>query len=182
MDEVTGNGIEHAVDVSAASWGRVELGNIDILIDADANGDAGTGEHLGNGNLHDDNVHVGQSREVPVVGGLAHVVLVLVGIEYGGTEQLTGIFLVLLAVVLGQQLLITAILLLETLDGLQHEGIDNLLVVVPVQALLLQQLVEVGVLLDEGAVDLAPHLAVGSVVVLLALHVFLVNLAVLNLL
>ena len=78
--------------------------------------------------------------------------LILVGIHNGGTEQLAGIVLVFLAVVFRQQVLVRLVLLFKALDGFQHEGVHHLLVVVPVEALLFQQCVQIVVVLDECAV------------------------------
>ena len=41
MDKVSGDGIEHTVDVAGAAWGRVQLGQFHIFVDAHADGDAG---------------------------------------------------------------------------------------------------------------------------------------------
>ena len=89
------------VDVAAGLGGGVELGNLNKLIDGYVDGDAGEVEHLGNGDLHDDDIHVGQTRKIPVARGLTHVVLVVVGIKDGRAEQLAGVLLVVFAVVLG---------------------------------------------------------------------------------
>ena len=89
----------------------------------------------------------------------------MVSIHNAGAEQLAGIVSVLLAVVFRQQFLMSLVLFVETFDGLHHKGVNNLLVVVPIDALLLQQTVEVGIVLDERTIQLTPQLAVGVVVV-----------------
>ena len=73
-----------------------------------------------------------------------------------------------------------SVLLLEALDGLQHEGIDDLLVVVPVEALVFKDGVKLAVVHEEGLVEFTPQFAVGLVVVLLTLHIFLIDLAALD--
>ena len=107
--------------------------------------------------------------------------LIFLAVQDGGAKQLAGVVLVLLRVVFRQQLLRRTVLFVESLDGLQHEGVHHLLVVVPVQALLLQQGVQVGIVLNQRAIQLAPQLAVRLVVVVRRVHIFLVDLAVGNL-
>ena len=59
LNEMAGDGVEHTVDVAAALRGGVELGNVDELVDGDADGNGGEGHHLSDGYLHNDDVHVG---------------------------------------------------------------------------------------------------------------------------
>ena len=66
LNKVTRDGIEHAVDVTATLRGRVEFGNLYVFVNADTDGHIGQGHHLCDGYLHQDNVHIGQAREVPV--------------------------------------------------------------------------------------------------------------------
>ena len=56
-----GNGVKHTVDIACTAWGRVDLGQLDILVDGHTDGDRREGHHLGNGYLHDDDIHVGQT-------------------------------------------------------------------------------------------------------------------------
>ena len=107
--------------------------------------------------------------------------LVLLGVEQRGAEEVDGKLAVALVLELGQQLLVGLVGGVEALDGLQHKRVDDELVVVPVEALLLQHGVELLVVLYELAVELAPHLPVGLVVVGLVGHVVLVGLALLYL-
>ena len=169
------DGIEHAVDVPAAARRAVQLRKVDVFVDGHRHRDVRECEHLGDGDLHDDDIHVGQPGEIPVAARLAHVMLVVVGIEDRSPEELDGKVPVLLVPVLRQQLLVLPVGGVEAFDGLDDEGVHHLLVVVPVEALLLQHGIQVGILLDERAVDPAPHLPVGLVRVLLVLHVFLVD-------
>ena len=108
--------------------------------------------------------------------------LILVGIEDGRAEELAGKILLLLTVPLGQQFLLGTLLFVETLDGLDDEGVDNLLVVVPIEALVLEDRLQVFVHLDKGLVKLAPQLTIELVVVLLTVHVLLIDVALLDLL
>ena len=180
LDKVASDAVEHAVDVTAALTGGVEFGDIHVFVDAHADGDVGEGHHLGDGNLHDDDVHIGQAGEVPVTGGLAHETLVLGIVKDGSAEQLAGVILLFVAVPLGQQLFLGTILFLEALDGLQYEGINDLLVVVPVKTLVFEDGVKLVIVHEEGLVELAPQFAVGLIVVFLTLHVLLVDVAALD--
>ena len=107
--------------------------------------------------------------------------LIFIGIEDGIAEQLACIVLVFLAVVFWQQLLTGFLLLVETLDGLQYEGVNDVLVVVPVKTLFFKQGVKVVIILNERTINLTPHLAVSSVIVLLVSHIIVVNLTFRNL-
>ena len=179
--EVAGEIVEHAVDVASTTWGGVELGQIHIFIDGHGDGNGREGEQLGNGDLHDDDVHVRHTREIPVARVFAHVALIGVGVENGGAEELACKFLVFNVGVLGQQLLLVLVLRVEALDGLQHEGVDHVLVVVPIEALLLEEGVDVGIVLDELLVETAPQLAVLIVGACRLGHVLLIDLTLFDL-
>ena len=104
----------------------------------------------------------------------------MVGIEDGSAEQLTCKLLFLLARPFGQEFFLATVLLLETLDGLHDEGIDNILVVVPVEALFLEHAVDVVIVHDEGLIEMTPEVAVGLVTVVLIVHVCLIDLTALD--
>ena len=157
--------------------GAVDFCQINVFVDGDADGNVRECEHFGDGDLHDDHVHVGQSRKVPVFRRLAHVALVGVGIENGGAEEFPCEVFVFLVFVFGQQFLSRRVFGLESPDGFQHEGIDHFLVVVPVEAFLFEQCVEVFVFLNDLLVDFPPHLAVGLVGVVVAFDVVAIDFA-----
>ena len=117
MDEMASNSVEHTVDVTSALGRAVYLGQIHIFVDGDADGDVGERHHLGQCNLHNHHVHIGQSREVPVAACLGHVALILVGIQDGSPEQLASEVLVLDVLVFGQQRLAAAVFWIEALDA-----------------------------------------------------------------
>ena len=77
----------------------------------------------------------------------------------------------------GQQFLLGGVFLVEPLYGLEHKRVDNLLVVVPIEALFLEQGVELLVFLYQRAVYLAPQLPVGCIRVVGVGHVVFVYLA-----
>ena len=165
LDEEASDVVEHTVHVAATARGTVYLGEVYILIDGNGGWDAREVDQLGDGNLHDDHVHISQAREVPVAGSIAHVALVSVAVEDGGTEELASEVAVLGVLIFWQQLLLCLLGWVEALDGLQHEGINDVLVVVPVERLLLQEGIEVLIVLDKGLVETAPELTVLGVLV-----------------
>ena len=84
----------------------------------------------------------------------------LVCLENGCAEELACEIAVLVAVVFWQQGLLYSVFLLKTLDCLYSESIYDVLVVVPIEALVLEQFIEFVVVPDECLVDFSPHLAV----------------------
>ena len=139
FNQVACNGIEHTIDIAGTAWRRVELSQLNELVDSYADGDAGECEHLCNGNLHDDNIHVGQTGEVPILRSFCHHVLIIISIKYSGSEEFACIVFLFLRVVFGQQLLLVAVLFLKTLDSLQYECVNDILVIIPVETLLFQK-------------------------------------------
>ena len=73
-------------------------------------------------------------------------------------------------------------MLIETFNGLDDEGVDDLFIIVPVETLILENGVEFVVLLDECFIELTPQLAISIVAVLCTIHVILINLTLFNLL
>ena len=177
---MSGDVVEHSVDVAATLVGAVEFRQIDVLVDGDADGNVREGQHFGDGDLHNDHVHISQTRKIPVARRLAHIALVGVGVENGGAEEFSGKFAVFLVLVFGQQFLSRRILGFESADGFQHERIDHLFVVVPVEAALFEQRVEVVVFLNDLLVDFSPHFAVGFVGIVVAFDVFAIDFALLD--
>ena len=64
---------------------------------------------------------------------------------------------------------------IESFDGLENEGIDDLLVIVPVETLLLQNGVEILIALYQRAVDTTPELAVGLIILRITHHILLIE-------
>ena len=64
---------------------------------------------------------------------------------------------------------------IESFDGLENEGIDDLLVIVPVETLLLQNGVEILIALYQRAVDTTPELTVGLIILRITHHILLVE-------
>ena len=159
--------VKHAVDIASRTGRGVEFCQTYILVYRHVHGNFGECEHLRNGKLHDDHIHVCQTREIPVAARLGHIALVLVGIQDCGTKKLHGKLPVLLAVVFRQQFLVAAIGWVEPLDCLQHESINHILVVIPLQGILLKRQAEVVIVLNEELVELAPQLTMGIVIVCL---------------
>ena len=149
IDQMAGYAVEHTVDVAAALGCTVELCQIHKFVDGNADGDIGESHHLGYGYLHDDHIHVRQTREIPVVTGLAHIALISIGIEDGSAEQLACKLAVFLVLVFGQEFLVALVGRVEALDGLQYECIYYLFVVIPIETLLFQNGIELGIVLNE---------------------------------
>lgn len=105
LNQVVGDGVKHTVDVTATPWGGVYFGNLHELIDGYGDRDAGECHHLSNGYLHDDDIHIGKTGEIPIAGSLRHVSLIFVSIHNGGAEQLLRVILVIVITVFGQQAL-----------------------------------------------------------------------------
>ena len=91
--------------------------------------------------------------------------LISIAVEQCSTEELAGKVAVLFILIFRKQFLISLAGWLEALDSLQHEGIDDILVIIPVEALLLEQSIEIIIVLNEGLVSTAPELAVVCIVV-----------------
>ena len=60
-DEFAADAVEHTVNVTAASRSAVCLGEVYILVDRDGSRDAREVHHLGDGNLHDNHIHIGKT-------------------------------------------------------------------------------------------------------------------------
>ena len=67
---------------------------------------------------------------------------IIIGIQDSTTEQTAREVLILLIFKFRQQFLFCTILLIETLDGLQHKGIHDFLIIIPIQTLVLQNLIQ----------------------------------------
>ena len=178
---MTGDGIEHTVDISAAARRTVQFGEVDILVDGNCHRDVRECEHLGNGNLHDDDIHIGQTGEIPVTARLAHIVLIVVSIENRSPEELDGKITVFLVTVFRQQFLVFLVGRIETFDGLDNESVNHLLVVIPIETLLFQNGIQIRILLDQRTINLAPHFTIRFVGIFFAAHILLVNGALLDL-
>ena len=61
VDELAADVIEHTVYITAAARSAVYLGEVYILVDRDCGRDAREVHQLGNGNLHDNHIHVGET-------------------------------------------------------------------------------------------------------------------------
>lgn len=61
INQVACNGIEHAVDIATTLRSGIEFGQINVFVDGDADGDVGEGQHLCDGDLHEHDVHIGQT-------------------------------------------------------------------------------------------------------------------------
>ena len=61
VDELAADVIEHTVNITAAARSAVYLGEVYILVDRDCGRDAREVHQLGNGNLHDNHIHVGET-------------------------------------------------------------------------------------------------------------------------
>ena len=61
INQVACNGIEHAVDIATTLRSGLEFGQINVFVDGDADGDVGEGQHLCDGDLHEHDVHIGQT-------------------------------------------------------------------------------------------------------------------------
>ena len=112
--QVASNRVEHAVDVSSTAIGAVEFCKVNVFVYRHRYGDSGECNHLGYCYLHDYHIHECQSREVPVARCLAHIALVLVGIEYCRAEQATCKVFVFIVFVFRQKLLIAAMMVFST--------------------------------------------------------------------
>lgn len=156
------NSVQRTVHETAALGRAVHLGNVHILVQRHADRDVGEAQNLGQRALHDDDVHKGHTIQIPVAGILTDEMTVVVTVQDGTTEQAAGKLAILVVLELGQQGLVGSVLFVEAFDGLQHKGVDNLLVVVPIQTLVFEQSVEVGVVEDESLVELAPQFTVAS--------------------
>ena len=69
----------------------------------------------------------------------------------------------------------------KSLYGLKDEGVNNLLVIIPVQTLFLENVVKVRIILYQGSLYFPPYFPVCFVGVVLVDHVFLIYKALLNL-
>ena len=106
--------------------------------------------------------------------GLAHIALISIGIENGSAEQLACKLAVFLVLVFGQEFLVALVGRVEALDGLQYEGIYYLFVVIPIETLLFQNGIELGIVLNEHLIELAPHFTVSLIRIVIAVHIFLI--------
>ena len=177
LDESLCDGVEGRIDVLVAFRSAVHLGDIDILVDADAQRDAGERRYLCQAKLQDDAVHEGDALEVPFARRAADEFAIVLLADDGAIEQLLGEIEVGVALVLGHEREGGGGVLRKAVDGLEDEGIDYRLVVVPIDIRVLQQVGELLVAHDEVAVDESPYLAVHLVACGLARHVVLVELA-----
>ena len=171
------DGIQHPIDIGATTWRGVHFRYLHILVDGDSDRNLRKGEDLGQRRLHDDEIHESQTIEIPSTKILVDECAIVLCPEQGGAEKALGKFAVLVVAVFREELLRSTFLLFEMAYGLQHERIDNAAVVVPVEAFLLQQLVEVFVLDDDFPVQLAPQFLVIFIGrSLRQLHIFLIYL------
>ena len=95
----------------------------------------------------------------------------------GTIEQLLRKVEVGIALVFRHQWMRGSAVFLKAVDGLEDKGIDDCLVVVPIDILVFQQFGEFVVVTDELTVDDSPHFAVLFVTGGLALHIVLVEVA-----
>ena len=119
---------------------------------------------LGQHDLHDDEIHEGQTGELPVFGVGADQITQFFGACDGDGEQTCGKGLVFVGGIGGQQRLVGTIGRVEALDGFHHKGIDNLFVVVPIETLLFKQRIEVFVVDDVRLVEFTNDLTIGVIV------------------
>ena len=59
--------VEQSVNVRRTFWCAVNLGDIKVFVERNADGDVGEDHDFGDGYLRDDNVHKGQSVKLPVL-------------------------------------------------------------------------------------------------------------------
>ena len=152
--------INDAVDITATLWGAVPLGNLHVFVDGDRNGNLWETEQFCHCNLHDDDIHVGKAVELPVLDALADEGAVVLIIHDGATEQTNGELLVLDVLVFGHEFLVGSIDGVESLDGLEHEGVNHFAVIVPIETLLLEDVVNTFILHDDVLVEFAPQFAI----------------------
>ena len=85
--EVLHDAVEHAVDVRGAFGRAVHLGDVEIFVERDAQGNGGEGEYLGEGDLHDDDIHHGEAIELPVARVVADITAQLGVTRKRGVEE-----------------------------------------------------------------------------------------------
>lgn len=113
--------IEQTVNIGGAARGAVYLGDVKIFVEGDVDRDAGESHDFSQGNLHDDDIHEGQAVEFPVFAVFPDDVTYFRSVLQRGTEEFSCKFVVFVAGVLWQKGLVGAGLLVEALDGFQHE-------------------------------------------------------------
>ena len=159
-DEALGDGVEHAVDVAAAARCAVHLGNLYVLVDADANRNGGEGRDFGKRNLHDDEVHLVDALDIPVLRLCSDELAEVFHVLQCGAEERDGKLLVFLVLEGRHDGLQGPHLLVEPADSLQHKGVNDGFVIVPVEAVVFEDVVQLFVVADECTVDFAPEFAV----------------------
>ena len=124
--EVLHDAVEHAVDVRGAFGRAVHLGDVEIFVERDAQGNGGEGEYLGEGDLHDDDVHHGEAVELPVARVVANEAAQLGVARKRGVEEVLRKAAVVVGTEFGQQGHLLVALFREALDGFQHKRVDDL--------------------------------------------------------
>ena len=146
-------------DTLAKGWREVALHEASHALDCIVRG-SDKFSRSSKSSLKDNQIHECQSIQVPVMQHLGNHHPVVLGTKQRCAEQSCGEFAILFVLELRHQLLARTSLGIKTLDGLQHKGVYDEAVVVPVEALFLQDLVEVLILHEHRPVESAPEVAV----------------------
>ena len=84
--------------------------------------------------MHDEAIHVGHAVRFPILQVAIDAREVFVAVLYGEAQQADGIVAVFFVLKHGEEGMVRAVVLGESLDGLDDEGFDDLDVVVPIDA------------------------------------------------
>ena len=134
--------------------------------------------NFGQHDLHDDQIHECQAREFPVLGIGADEIAEFFGAGKRHGEQTRCESLIFVCGIGREKGLLFAVGGIETLDGLQHEGIDNLFIVVPIQTLFFEQRIESLIIYNMRFVEFSNDLTIGVIVFFFVVDVTLEQLVV----
>ena len=142
--------VEHPVDESAAAGSGVVLGQVDVFVQGDLDGNRGERHQLGQGGRHDEVVHEDDALDVPVTSELLDIAQVFAVIDEGFLEERPHEVQVVVVFEFGQYLHIF-VRLAHGRQRADHHGQHMAQVVVPEDRLFVQRFVEGIALLQLGS-------------------------------
>ena len=166
LNQLLGQIVESGIHVLSALGRPVSLSQLHILIDAHSHGYLGERDYLGQCQLHHYTVHEGHAIDFPSsCGGSYHTQVCGLSL-YCIAKQTCGKGSVLFITIFGLQRLGLYTFFSKLLDGLEHEGVHDGLVVIPVDIHLFQDVIQSIIVADKLPVGLTPHFTVAGIRIL----------------